>query len=1124
VGGATGFVGREAELATLLSALERARAGRGSLYLIGGEPGIGKSRLADEFAVRARQDGARVLWGRCWEGAGAPPYWPWMQALRGFLRETDAAVTRELLGTAAADIAQMLPELRATLPESPAPPAESDSARFQLFDSTSSFVRGIAERAATIIVLDDLHAADTPSILLLRFVATQLNGMRVVLVGTFRDVELTPDHPLTTGLTELGREPITHLITLGGLAEDMAGKLIESTAGIPAADRLAREMWRETKGNPLFLGEAVRLLISERRFGDIAAGETLRLSVPAGVRDVITRRLSQLSPETVSALTVGSAIGPEFSVDLLRRVIGQRGEEVAEQIAEATRAGLVSPVSTAIGQVRFAHDLIRESLYDEQTAVARGELHLRIAESLEDEPRVAREDHLAELAYHYSEAARGAADDEAPGIALKAHEYAERAGRRALSALAYEEAARLFRAAFEALDVAHDARDELRGRLLLEMGDADSLTGDHEAAQRSYLAASDIYRRLGDAHDLALAALGYAGRVVWARVGWDTRIIPLLEEALLSLGSSDPPLRARLLTRLACALRSSPEERERSDQLSHEALEIARSLGDNRALGEAMIGRYYATFWPENHQQRAIMAREIMAVAEEAGDAELLVDAYLIQWLSETDSAQRPSSRSSLDDVTRVAHELRQPAKLWLGIGPRAEQELLEGNFDVAADLIERELGAPYPFSNARDNESAGAFHQFLLRRELANLSDSEADTRAAADAFPWYPLHRSALALLLVELGRLDEARREFAALAADSFAALYHDNEWLLGMALTSEACYLLDDRAAAEILYEQLSPFAGRHAIGHAEGSMGAVDRYLGLLSLTLGNTNRAIAHLRAAVDFNEQLMARPWTARSKHDLALALDRRGTATDGEQAADLRHAALSISQALGMPALTEQLRAELGQLDLDTDNAGAERRDGASDGLFRLEGEYWTIRFAGDEFRLRDAKGLRYLARLLQAPGHELLALDLAREAASLGESAERFETDLGSDALGDAGPALDPRAKQAYRSRVQELREELGEAESWNDPERATRAREEIDFITRELAAAVGLGGRDRPTSSPGERARVSVTRAIRLALARIAENSTALGDHFGATIHTGTYCMYRPDPRVPIDWHA
>jgi hypothetical protein len=187
-----------------------------------------------------------------------------------------------------------------------------------------------------------------------------------------------------------------------------------------------------------------------------------------------------------------------------------------------------------------------------------------------------------------------------------------------------------------------------------------------------------------------------------------------------------------------------------------------------------------------------------------------------------------------------------------------------------------------------------------------------------------------------------------------------------------------------------------------------------------------------------------------------------------------------------------------------------------------FRREGEYWTIAFGLDEFRLRDAKGLQYLARLLGEPGREILAIELAQ--AGRPRAPAHVEAGLRTTDLGDAGAHLDDKAKQAYRQRLHALQEELDEAEGWNDPERSDRAREEMGMLARELSRAVGLGGRDRVSGSANERARLSVTRAIRLSMARIAEHSAGLGDHLEATIRTGTYCSYRPDPRVPVDWSA
>ncbi|HEY6570469.1 MAG TPA: AAA family ATPase, partial [Candidatus Limnocylindrales bacterium] len=263
------FVGRHHELGTLLEGLDSAVAGRGRLILVAGEPGIGKSRLADELARTARERGVGVLWGRGWEDAGAPAYWPWVQAIRAELRAESPDTIRGYLGSGAADVAQMLPELRTIVPGLEPPTAGAETARFQLFDATTTFLRNAARERGLLVVLDDLQAADTPSVLLLQFLASQLSDMRILLVATYRDVELTPEHPLTSALAELAREPAVRVIQLRGLEADAVAKVIGAAADTTPTDRLAAVVWRATNGNPLFIGEAIRLLESEGRLEEI---------------------------------------------------------------------------------------------------------------------------------------------------------------------------------------------------------------------------------------------------------------------------------------------------------------------------------------------------------------------------------------------------------------------------------------------------------------------------------------------------------------------------------------------------------------------------------------------------------------------------------------------------------------------------------------------------------------------------------------------------------------------------------------------------------------------------------------------------------------------------------------
>jgi DNA-binding SARP family transcriptional activator len=290
------FVGRRHELAALLAGLEDAFAGRGRLFLIEGEPGIGKSRLAEEVGARAFDRGARVLVGRCWEQGGAPAYWPWTQALRGYVRTADASLLRAELGADAGELTTLMPELRERFADLPEPSRlDPDGARFRLFDATVEFLRSASERRPLVLVLDDLHAADVPSLLLLQFVARALGATRIMVVGAYRNVDPLPRARLTETLAELAREPVTRRLSLAGLSASEIAEYVEVTAARLASHRLTTSLHVRTQGNPLFVGEIVRLLAVEG--GDESV-------TPQSIRDVIARRLAHLSPETNRLLTL----------------------------------------------------------------------------------------------------------------------------------------------------------------------------------------------------------------------------------------------------------------------------------------------------------------------------------------------------------------------------------------------------------------------------------------------------------------------------------------------------------------------------------------------------------------------------------------------------------------------------------------------------------------------------------------------------------------------------------------------------------------------------------------------------------------------------------------------------
>jgi tetratricopeptide (TPR) repeat protein len=1098
------FVGRERELADLLAGLDDARDGQGNLFLVAGEAGIGKSRLTDELAERARERAVRVLYGRCWEAGGAPTYWPWVQALRAYVREQSEDELRELLGPGAAELAQILPEVRAVVGDV-APPSSVDpeGARFRLFDATAAFLRNASAVQPLMIVLDDLNVADTPSLLLLQFVADELSETRILLVCAYRDVEVSAGDALASTVRELTRQRTMRSLHVGGLAERDVARFIELSAGIAPPPKIVEAVYQETEGNPLFVGEVVRLLADEGRLETVAMEPSWHLRIPQSVRDVIERRLGRLSDECHRVLTLASVVGREFRLDALEHLSSLSSDELLEVLDEAVEARVLGEVPGALGHLRFSHALIRETLYDALSTARRIRLHRQFGSVLEDLYGGDAEPHLAELAYHFFEAAPG-------GDVDKAIEYSRRAGDRAAALYGFEDAVRLYRMSLEALEFKEPADDHARCDLLLAVGDALARAGEHAAAKATFLEAAGIAKRVRLPERLAHAAIGYGGRIVWTRAGSDPHVVRLLEDALAAISEADTSTRVRLMSRLACARRSD-REREGAALLSEQAVAMARRLGDAGTLSYALNAHDAAHWWYDNPRERLDATAELADVARASGDGERIAEAQMAQLAALLELGRISEAEAVLAAIARIADEIRQPTQQWISVAVRAMLADFRGEFAFAEELMRDavEVGDP---AMAEEHFRA---QDLRLRREQGRLEGLEAATKRSADEFWWYPMYRCFLAELYVDLDRAADARRVFDELIANNFEALLpRDNEWLVSATVVADVCAYVGDGDCARRLYGELLPVADQNVVGLAECARGSVARSLGVLATLIGDYDEADLHFRAALAANERMGARPWVARTQCEYAQLLQARDAPGDHERARELLGAALETARALGMVTLA----------------ARVERAGGLSpmppmlvQAVFRREGEYWSIVYRDDAFRLKDSKGLRYLARLLAAPGEKVHALELASVGAHRVDGVE-VPRDEGLEVkdFGDAGELLDPQAKAAYSGRIVELEEELEEAQVWNDPERAVKAQEELDFIARELGSAVGLGGRDRRAASSAERARVNVTRAIKAALTRIEAQSPALGDHLERTVHTGTFCGYLPDPHLLTEW--
>lgn len=899
------FVGRERELAELEGGLDDACAGRGRVFLLAGEPGVGKSRLGDELLAEARGRSALVLVGRCWEEGGAPAYWPWVQTLRACVHQCDREWLCARPRAEAAVLAELLPELYELLGDLPQlPHLDPTGERFRLYEAVASFLRDAAQTQPVVVALDDLHAADVPSLLLLEFVARVVAEMAVLVVCAYRDVEVVGDHPLKAALAELSRERAVRRVQLGGLSRSDVGRLMEATAEESPAASLVATIHERTAGNPLFVAETVRLLVDEAgSLGAAVDHGPLALAVPQGVSEVIEQRLRGLSQGCRRVLGVASVLGREFALGALERVCGEPEEAFIAALDEASAARVLAEVRGARGRLRFAHVLIRDVLYLQLGAARRLRLHRQVGEALEVLYAANPEPHLAELAHHFLEASSA-------GGARRAIDYARRAAERAVRLLAYEEAVRLYQVALQASQPEGSLDQRECCDLLLALGDAQARAGETPAAKDTFLTAAELARHAGHPEQLARAADGYGGRYVWDVGRDDPRLRPLLEEALRALGDDDDTLRVRLLARLAGGPLRAQRLRERVASYSEQAVELARRLGDPSLLAYALEARHAAVWAPDNVAERVAIANEMVHLSEATSDLERLFMGHTYRLWSQLESGDLAPLARELEVVDRLSMELGQPAQRWMVALVRALSALLVGSLETAERLIE----TAFAIGERTVPWNAAVTYQlqlFVLRWEQGRLDEVRETIESAVATYPGYPVWRCVLACLYAELGLAEEARKVLMQFAATDFGELPFDEEWLLGMSLLAEACASVGDGPQAAVIYQLLTPYAELSAVSAPEVSIGAVARVLGKLAATAGRWEQAEDHFENAIQLNARMGARPWLAHSRHDFARMLIARGRPEHRQRAQTLLGQALHDYRELAMRSWADDAAA---------------------------------------------------------------------------------------------------------------------------------------------------------------------------------------------------------------------
>jgi hypothetical protein len=1016
------LVGRDRELRAIDEVLAGLSSGTGALLLFSGEPGIGKTCLASEAVQRARVAGIKVAWGHCWEAGGAPAMWPWREAL---------------------------PALGVPFPDQVVASADPAATRFALFREVANV---LGPACPCLVVLEDLHAADLATALLLEFLATQLRSLPLAVIGTFREVEVSLQRDLSAVIGRASRA--ARVLKLARLDEADVGALVRDAIE-RADDRLVSTVFQTTLGNPLFVDEIVR---------EVRAGRDHE-RIPLGVREVIRQRLSLASAETHRVLEAAATFGVELSgADLAHIVAG-----AANRLDDATRSGLIGVRGD---RVRFAHALYREALYHDLPRERRCELHAAAARTL-----AARGAPLSEVAHHLLECGDPTAID-----------HAIRAAYSALASFAFEDAEALLERARAAIAPGPQAEAQ-RCRVKIALGEVRIRSGD-AGGRALCVEAARVARELRDAELLALAGLAYGTVLVMG--GVDPTLVAMLEEALAGL-PAETSLRARAMARLATARQPTlPANRERDIQLGFDAVELARRVCEPHDLIEVLhhvSGVIYGAVEPPI---RISIMRELEGLAGEHGDVTRVLAARSRIAIDHLEMGDFASHARLADSYEQLAQRFGPAAAPWRVPLMRSMHAIVAGDYARSEQLQEEARRLAYDQPRAR---RAIAMHRicFLAAAERhTELRAALPELRGLWLEMPYAKyLVDARVASMLARIGAEDEVRALLRTLPGEVYEEGIN-TVWLI------DAHWLTGDVVHAHALEAELAVNRWMMYWFDCEIVLAPSTRSGAYLAALVGKWDECDRLFARALGEVEALGMRALAARMRFELGDLMVRRDRepARARELVSDARAAAaaLRLHDLVGL---------------IDRRHPRGEARPGVAPPVapaparafaLVLEGEYYAVAGAREPIRLKASRGLQYLARLIEQPNVELHVLDLVGSS-----DADR----------GDAGELVDAGALRAYRARLEALRDRAEQAEMLGDSDAAADAREEMEAIAAELARSTGKGGKPRRAESAVDRARSAVQRRIKDAIDRIEARDGALGKWLRRAVRTGNTCTFRPD---------
>jgi DNA-binding CsgD family transcriptional regulator len=874
------FVGRAAELAWLESLRDSAVAGRGHVAVLIGPAGIGKTRLVEEFL--AASPDSTVLMGHVWEQGGAPPFWPWIEALRATAPEPSAAAEP-------ADLENVV-----GLPPEDRPATDriaAERAWFRLFDGVARHLRRLAAQYPLIMLLEDIGAADASSLRLLRYITRRIASVRILIVATSRD--LGPGDPNHEPLNDLLGEPRCESLLIRPLGESDVRVLVGTVLGAPPPGALVRRLVDKTNGNPLYLHEAARALIGR------GVADGLGEWVPPSFRHELERRLAGLTADAQALATAGAVLGRSFDPRIAAAVADGPGTLTLDAIDRLGDAEILEDDPVQRGHVRFRHELIHDVVYLGCPHSRRSRLHARAGEYLENIGGPGAAGAASSVARHYLLGADALGDADTVWSRLM------RAADLSLAAHAYEDAVRLYASA---LDFASGGQVLTT---LLRCGSAHTRAGDAAGGRDFYRRAASAAQRLDDPVGLAQAALGYAETPDYGAL--NPALVGLLQSALAALPAAEKRLRALVTAALAAALywadpQTAMGQLAYREALASEAVALAEETADPAAYAAAAASAYLSSWGPDNLQERERIVAAISSRSAGPGDEQLRLQALGWRMIDFLERGDVHNADIALSEYVRLADDTGQPsAAFWAHLW-RSMRALLRGDYASSEQLLAeaerlgRQCQDRTMFTNACYSQYA------MVCLDMNRLDDCAPIVRQQAEAFPQITAWRAGQALVDARLGRIESAASIVRELTEDGCRGIRRDNNFLATMALLADTVSLIHDTDAARTVLGLLEPFRDR-AIVYGLGTLctGSACRNIAALHAELGQWEQAQLLFDEAVRRNRLLGAEPALAYSEYGLGAVL--RASGADPGRAGRLLDSAGARARRLSLAFLSDVL-----------------------------------------------------------------------------------------------------------------------------------------------------------------------------------------------------------------------